>query len=45
MDTEKIKRKFEALRPHLNEQMRRMVAASETIGEAYEAISEVSRAI
>lgn len=45
MDTEKIKRKFEALRPHLNEQMRRMVAASETIGEAYGAISEVSRAI
>ena len=44
MNRENIKKKFEVLEPHLNERMRRMVAASETIGEGYGAISEVSRA-
>jgi len=44
MNTENIRKKFEVLEPHLNERMRRMVAASETIGEGYGAISEVSRA-
>jgi hypothetical protein len=43
MDIEKIKKKFEALCPHLNEQTRRLVAASETIGEEYGIISAVSR--
>jgi len=43
MDIEKIRNKFELLRPHLNEQTRRMVAASETIGEEYGIISAVSR--
>jgi hypothetical protein len=44
MDSEKIKIKFEALAPHLDERMRRIVAASETLGESYGVISEVSRA-
>ena len=43
MNIEKIKKKFEALSPHLNEQTRRLVAASETIGEGYGIISIVSR--
>ena len=44
MDTMKIKVKFEALAPHLDERMRRLVAAAETIEEDYGAISRVSRA-
>lgn len=44
MNTENIKKKFQVLEPHLNERMRRMVAASETIGKGYGGISEVSRA-
>lgn len=44
MDSEKIKIKFEALAPHLDERMRRIVAASETLGESYGVISEISRA-
>lgn len=44
MNTENIKKKFEALSPHLNERMRRMVAASEMIEEGYGSISKVSRA-
>lgn len=44
MNTEKVRMKFEALSPHLDERMRRIVAASETLGESYGAISEVSRA-
>ena len=44
MDSEKVKIKFEALAPHLDERMRRIVAASETLGESYGVISEVSRA-
>jgi hypothetical protein len=44
MDSKKVKIKFEALAPHLDERMRRIVAASETLGESYGVISEVSRA-
>ena len=44
VDTTKIKLRLEALSPHLNERMRRMVAAAETLGEPYGAVSEVSRA-
>jgi len=44
MNIEHMKKKFKALRPHLDERMRRLVAASETLGEGYGAISEVSRA-
>jgi transposase len=40
----RIKLRFETLSPHLDERMRRMIAASETLGEGYGAISEVSRA-
>lgn len=43
MNIEKIKKKFEALSPYLNEQTRRLVAASETIGEGYGVILIVSR--
>ena len=43
MDKTKLKMKFEALEPHLDERMRRMVAASETLGEGYGGISGVSR--
>jgi len=44
VDAAKVKKKFEALAPHLDERMRRIVAASETLGEDYGAVSEVSRA-
>ena len=44
MDTSKIQLRFDALSPHLDERMRRMVAASETLGESYGAVSQVSRA-
>lgn len=43
MDKSKLKVRFDALVPHLDERMRRMVAASETLSEGYGAISEVSR--
>jgi transposase len=43
MDKTKLRVKFEALLPHLDERMRRIVAASETLGEGYGAISGVSR--
>ncbi len=43
MEKSKLKVKFDALAPHLDERMRRMVAASETLSEGYGAISEVSR--
>ena len=45
MDNSKLKVRFDALVPHLDERMRRMVAASETLSEGYGAISEVSRTI
>lgn len=45
MDKSKVKVRFVALTPHLDERMRRMIAASETLSEGYGAISEVSRAI
>jgi len=44
MDKSKLKVRFDALLPHLDERMRRMIAASETLSEGYGAISEVSRA-
>jgi len=44
MDKSKLKVRFDALVPHLDERMRRMIAASETLSEGYGAISEVSRA-
>jgi DNA-binding transcriptional ArsR family regulator len=44
VDKAKIKMKFAALTPHLDERMRRIIVASETLGADYGAISEVSRA-
>jgi transposase len=44
VDVSRIKLRFETVSPHLDERMRRIIAASETLGEGYGAISEVSRA-
>jgi hypothetical protein len=42
MDTNR-KQRFQALLPHLDERMRRLIAAAETIGLGHGGISEVSR--